>query len=124
MDVNVSQNISISAGLPFRLRLDPGDRPGYVEVTDLTVLSQDMEGQETVIMSAASSKELAKMIKRSNDILVARKSGDLWRVDQFDPWIEFKAIDAGQVLPGNVVSVRYHLIWREMPDTESLTLLR
>jgi len=55
VDVNVSQNISISAGLPFRLRLDPGDRPGYVEVTDLTVLSQDMEGQETVIMSAAGS---------------------------------------------------------------------
>ena len=64
------------------------------------------------------------MIKRSNDILVAQKSGDLWRVAQFDPWIEFKAIDAGQGLPGNVGSVRYHLIWREMPDTESLTLLR
>ena len=75
-------------------------------------------------MSAVSSKELATMIKRSNDILVAQKSGDLWRVDQFDPWIEFKAIDVGQVLPGNAVSVRYHLMWREMPDTESLTLLR
>ena len=46
-------------------------------------------------MSAVSSKELATMIKRSNDILVAQKSSDLWRVDQFDPWIEFKAIDAG-----------------------------
>ena len=124
VDVNVSQNISIIGGLPFRLRLDPGDRPGYVAVTDLAVLSQDIEGQETVMMSAVSSKELATMIKRSNDILVAQKSVDLWRVDQFDPWIEFKAIDAGQVLPGNVVSVRYHLMWREMPDTESLTLLR
>jgi hypothetical protein len=95
VDVNVSQDISIIGGLPFRLRLDPGDRPGYVEVTDLEVLLRDFEGQETVMMSAVSSKELATMIKRSNDILVAQKSGDLWRVDQFDPWIEFKAIDAG-----------------------------
>ncbi|MDE0918864.1 MAG: hypothetical protein OSA08_02125 [Arenicellales bacterium] len=124
VDVNVSQDIPIVGGLPFRLRLDPGDRPGYVEVTDLEVLLRDFEGQETVMMSAASSKELAAMIKRSNDLLVAQKSGDLWRVDQFDPWIEFKMIDAGQVLSGNVVSVRYHLMWREMPDTESLTLLR
>ena len=124
VDVNVLQDISIIGGLPFRLRFDPGDRPGYVEVADLEVLSKDIGGQETVIMSAVSSKELATMIKRSNDILVAQKSVDLWRVDQFDPWIEFKAIDAGQVLPGNVVSVRYHLMWREMPDTESLTLLR
>jgi hypothetical protein len=124
VDVNVSQDISIIGGLPFRLRLDPGDRPGYVEVTDLEVLSRDFEGQETVMMSAVSRKELETMIKRSNDILVAQKSGDLWRVDQFDPWIEFKVIDAGQVLSGNVVSVRYHLMWREMPDTESLTLLR
>jgi hypothetical protein len=124
VDVNVSQDISIIGGLPFRLRLDPGDRPGYVEVTDLEVLSRDFEGQETVMMSAVSRKELETMIKRSNDILVAQKSGDLWRVDQFDPWIEFKVIDAGQVLSGNVVSVRYHLVWREMPDTKSLTLLR
>jgi hypothetical protein len=124
VDVNVSQDISIIGGLPFRLRLDPGDRPGYVEVTDLEVLSRDFEGQETVVMSAVSSKELAVMIKRSNDVLVAQKSGDLWRVNRFDPWIEFPSIDAGQVLSGNVVSVRYHFMWREMPDTESLTLLR
>lgn len=124
VDVNVSQDISIVGGLPFRLRLDPGDRPGYVEVTDLEIVSRNLQGEETVVMSAASSKELAAMIKRSNDLLVAQKSGDLWRVDQFDPWIEFKMIDAGQVLSGNVVSVRYHLMWREMPDTESLTLLR
>ena len=124
VDVNVSQDISIVGGLPFRLRLDPGDRPGYVEVTDLEVLLRDFEGQETVMMSAVSSKELATMIKRSNGILVAQKSDDLWRVDQFDPWVEFKAIDVGRVLSGNVVSVRYHLMWREMPDTESLTLLR
>ena len=124
VDVNVSQDISIVGGLPFRLRLDPGDRPGYVKVTDLEVLFRDFEGQETVMMSAVSSKELETMIERSNDILVAQKSGDLWRVDQFDPWIEFKVIDADQVLSGNVVSVRYHLMWREMPDTESLTLLR
>ena len=124
VDVDVSQDASIKGGLPFRLRLDPGDRPGYVVVTDLEVLSRDFEGQETVMMSAVSSKEIETMIKRSNDVLVAQKSGDLWRVDQFDPWIEFKVIDAGQVLSGNVVSVRYHLMWREMPDTESLTLLR
>ena len=124
VDVDVSQDASIKGGLPFRLRLDPCDRPGYVVVTDLEVLSRDFEGQETVMMSAVSSKEIETMIKRSNDVLVAQKSGDLWRVDQFDPWIEFKVIDAGQVLSGNVVSVRYHLMWREMPDTESLTLLR
>ena len=95
-----------------------------MEITDLEVVLRDLQGQETVAMSAVSSKELAAMIKRSNDVLVAHKASHLWRVDQFDPWIEFKAIDAGQGLPGNVVSVRYHLIWREMSDTESLTLLR
>ena len=124
VDVDVTHDIFINGRLPFRLRLDPGDRPGYVEITDLEVVLRDLQGQETVVMSAVSSNELAAMIKRSNDVLVAHKASHLWRVDQFDPWIEFKAIDAGQVLPGNVVSVRYHLIWREMPDTESLTLLR
>ena len=124
VNVDATHDISINGGLPFKLRLDPGDRPGYVGITDLEVVLRDLQGQETVAMSAVSSKELAAMIKRSNDVLVAHKASHLWRVDQFDPWIEFKAIDAGLVLPGNVVSVRYHLIWREMPDTESLTLLR
>ena len=95
-----------------------------MEITDLEIVLRDLHGQETVVMSAVSRKELAVMIKRSNDVVVAHKASHLWRVDQFDPWIEFKAIDAGLVLPGNVVRVRYHLIWREMPDTESLTLLR
>ena len=120
----MSQDISINGGLPFRLRLDPGDRPGYVEITDLEVVLRDLQGQETVVMSAVSSKELAAMIKRSNDVLVAHKASHLWRVDQFDPWIELTSIKLDQVLSGNAVSVRYHLMWREMPDTESLTLLR
>ncbi len=124
VDVDATHDISINGGLPFRLRLDPGDRPGYVVVTDLEIVSRNLQDEETVVMSAVSIKEIETMIKRSNDVLVAQKSGDLWRVDQFDPWIEFKVIDAGQVLSGNVVSVRYHLMWREMPDTESLTLLR
>jgi hypothetical protein len=122
--VDVIHDISIIGGLPLRLRLDPGDRPGYVVITDLEVVLRDLQGQETVVMSAISNKELATMIKRSNDVLVAHKASHLWRVNRFDPWIEFKSIDAGQVLSGNVVSVRYHLMWREMSDTESLTLLR
>ncbi len=124
VDVDVTHDISIIGGHLFRLRLDPGDRPGYVVITDLEVVLRDLQGQETVVMSAISNKELATMIKRSNDVLVAHKASHLWRVNRFDPWIEFKSIDAGQVLSGNVVSVRYHLMWREMPDTESLTLLR
>lgn len=95
VDVNVSQNISISDGLSFRLRIDPGDRPGYVEITDLEIVLWDLYGQETVVMSAVSSKELVVMIKRSNDVVVVHKASHLWRVDQFDLWIEFKAIDAG-----------------------------
>ena len=124
VDVDATHDISINGGLPLRLRLDPGDRPGYVVVTDFEVVSRDLQGQESVVMSAVSSKELAAMIKRSNDVLAAQRSSDLWRVNRFDPWIELKSIDAGQVSSGNVLSVRYHLMWREMPDTESLTLLR
>ena len=124
VDVDATHDISINGGLPLRLRLDPGDRPGYVVITDLEVVLRDLQGQETVVMSAVSSKELATMIKRSNDVLVAHKASHLWRVNQFDPWIELTSIKLDQVLSGNAVSVRYHLMWREMPDTESLTLLR
>ena len=124
VDVDVSQDISINGGLPLRLRLAPGDRPGNVVITDLAVILQDLQGQETVVMSAISSKELAAMITRSNEVLVAHKASHLWRVDQFDPWIELTSIKLDQVFSGNAVSVRYHLMWREMPDTESLTLLR
>ena len=124
VNINATHDISTIGGLPLRLRLDPGDRPGYLKITDLEIVSRDLQGHETVVKSAPSSKELAAMIEKSNDISVEPKSDDFWRVNRFDPWIEFTSIDADQVLTGNVVSLRYRLVWREMPDTESLTLLR
>jgi len=120
----VKHELSGLSGTSFKLRIDPVSRPGYVTISNLEVVVRDESGRTVKRTSAVSKEQLSVIIKQSSGLVATRGLDHAWRVDQTDPWIELKPIDIGQVIPGNVVSLRYHLKWTEMPDSEILTLFR